>query len=272
MLYGQPVLIGKDNSVFSRAMYVRPSISRPTAPFQFSEIVPSPSVNLARGKTLKAIEAHLRRLGSPIVLVVGAGRQKQDLASAFSGIRGLRLVCTDIAPDADADIYCDAHELPFLDDSFDALITTAVLEHVMYPERVAGELHRVLKMDGVIYSEFPFMQQVHEGAFDFSRMTLSGHRRLLNRFAEIDAGIVAGPGTALVWSIEYFLLAFVRGRLLQQVTKAVARIAFFWLKYFDYLVYKSPAAADGASCTYFLGRKQRGTVPDAEIIRAYRGS
>ena len=102
------------------------------------------------------------------------------------------------------DLFCDAHELPFLDETFDGVIASAVLEHVVYPERVAAEIHRVLARRGLIYSEIPFLQQVHEGAYDFTRYTLSGHRRLLNHFEEFSSGVVAGPGTTLAWAIEHF--------------------------------------------------------------------
>ena len=71
----------------------------------------------------------------------------------------------------------DAHDLPFVDAAFDAAVIQAVLEHVVDPQRVVAELHRVLREDGVLYSEVPFMQQVHEGAYDFTRYTDLGHRR-----------------------------------------------------------------------------------------------
>ena len=110
----------------------------------------------------------------------------------------------DIDKQADVDIFCDAHELSFKDEVFDGVISTAVLEHVLYPDKVIHEIHRVLKKDGFIYSEIPFLQSVHEGAYDFMRYTLSGHRRLLEYFKEIEVGMVAGPGTALVWSLVDF--------------------------------------------------------------------
>jgi ubiquinone/menaquinone biosynthesis C-methylase UbiE len=82
--------------------------------------------------------------------------------------RGLSFVFTDIDVRADIDVFCDGHEVPFRDGVYDAVMTSAVLEHVLYPERVASEISRVLKIGGVLYSELPFMQQVHEGAYDFT--------------------------------------------------------------------------------------------------------
>jgi len=182
------------------------------------------------------------------------------------------LVYTDIDLGADVDIFCDGHDLPFVDGSFDAVITTAVLEHVLYPERVALEIGRVLRTGGVLYSELPFMQQVHEGAYDFTRYSLSGHRRLFRQFAELQSGMAAGPATALVWAIENFALAFFSGRHARLMAKVVVRCLFFWLKYFDYLLVRRPEAMDGASCTFFLGIKSDKPVDDADIIRHYVGA
>jgi hypothetical protein len=85
------------------------------------------------------------------------------------------------------------------------------LEHVLDPSAVVAEIHRVLKPDGYVYAETPFMQQVHERAYDFSRFTRSGHRWLFRQFDEIDAGPITGPATAFLWSMRYLLRALGAG-------------------------------------------------------------
>ncbi len=42
----------------------------------------------------------------------------------------------------------------------------AVLEHVVEPQVAVGEISRVLKYDGKVFSSIPFMQQVHMGCYD----------------------------------------------------------------------------------------------------------
>src|SRR5207244_1565848 len=71
-----------------------------------------------------------------------------------------------------------------------------------------AEIWRVLKPDGLVCAETPFMQQVHGGCYDFIRFSLLGHRRLFQAFEEVRSGIAVGPGTALAWSWTYFLTSF----------------------------------------------------------------
>jgi SAM-dependent methyltransferase len=269
----RPVLLKSDNTVFQLDAYrgsAEKKIKRPGG--RWINIIPDPSVNLCRKRVLESLGKLLASKKLAKVLVIGSGNQREMLENLIGMAANLQLICSDIDIDADVDLFCDGHELPFIADSFDAVVTTVVLEHVMYPERVAAEIHRVLKLGGFLYSEMPFMQQVHEGAYDFTRYSLSGHRRLFNGFSELDSGMVAGPATTLVWSIENFFLAFVRNAKVRLIVKAVTRLVFSWLKYIDYFLAKRPEAMDGASCTYFFGAKANTRVGDDDIISRYVGA
>src|SRR5690606_38382329 len=113
----------------------------------------------------------------------------------------------DVYSSPEVDFIADGHEIPIRSGSVDAVIVQAVLEHVLDPQKVVDEIHRVLKPQGLVYAETPFMQQVHEGPYDFTRFTESGHRWLFRRFARIDSGALRGPGTALLWSVRYAITA-----------------------------------------------------------------
>ena len=125
-------------------------------------------------------------------------------------------------------LICDAHDIPFADGSFDAVIAQAVLEHVVDPHRCVAEIHRVLNAQGVVYAETPFMQQVHAGRYDFARFTHLGHRRLFRMFQEIDSGAVCGPGMALAWSYQYFLMSFTTSKTLRKLAGVFARLTSFF--------------------------------------------
>ena len=198
----RPVLIRTDNALFPRSAYLE--IGPQAAPSRLhvlKRLAPSRSVNLSYRRQLRGFANALGKVEGTSVLVIGAGRQKGWLDIFFAKQHAIRLVYSDVDAKAMVDLFCDAHELPFLDETFDGVIASAVLEHVVYPERAAAEIHRVLARRGFVYSEIPFLQQVHEGAYDFTRYTLSGHRRLLNHFEELSSGVVAGPGTTLAWAI-----------------------------------------------------------------------
>jgi len=260
-----------DNDVFPRDAYAN-ARHRPKRGTSLSEFFPWKSVNLAAKRMLGSFVAEVATSNPAHVLVIGSGNQRRWLGGLFKGHPHVVICYSDVDQWASVDLYCDAHDIPFQHGVFHGVIASAVLEHVLYPERVIGEIHRVLRNGGLVYSEVPFMQQVHEGAYDFTRYSLSGHRRVFHDFEELSSGIVAGPGTTLLWAIEHFLLCFAPGRLLARLTTFAARTLFFWVKYFDYPLRDSAAAVDGASCTYFLGRKTPGSyTSDRQIIDRYVG-
>jgi SAM-dependent methyltransferase len=272
IVQGHPVLLNRRNRVFRPEYYTDEAVQpRPRKPVRLKRFIPDISVNVARDASLSAFKEKFRRDKQNHVLVVGGGSQRASLELQFADSPHIRFIYCDIDIGSDVDCYCDAHELPFHDQTIDGVITTAVLEHVMYPERVAAEISRVLVPGGILYSELPFMQQVHEGAYDFTRYTLSGHRRLFNQFEVIRSGMVAGPATSLLWAIEHFALSFARNQRLRLMVKGGVRMSFFWIKYLDYWLCKQAQATDGASCTYILGRKSVAAVADDAIIAGYIG-
>ncbi len=50
----------------------------------------------------------------------------------------------------------DIHSMPFKDGHFDIVYTSHVLEHAHDPKRVVKELHRILKLNGVLIIVVPF--------------------------------------------------------------------------------------------------------------------
>ena len=270
---GRYVLLSEQNELFPPSAYRGNSAEPNTNGGRFRKLkkfVPKKSVNIAKDRMFKKLAAEHGDKGE-VILIVGCGNQTEQLKRYFLGNNTTFVFC-DIDKNADVDLFCDSHAIPFISETFDGVITTAVLEHVLNPGEVVSEMVRVLKPGGFIYSEIPFLQSVHEGAYDFTRFTMTGHRLLLNRFNEIDAGIVGGSGTALVWSISDFFKGFSSHAGISSGLSMVARIMFFWLKYFDYLMRDNPHALNAASATYFYGRKSDHTVTAVAIISKYNGT
>jgi SAM-dependent methyltransferase len=157
------------------------------------------------------------------------------------------------------------------DETVDAVLLDAVLEHVPNPQDVVREAWRVLKPNGIVYSDTPFMVQVHGGPFDYMRFSLQAHRWMFRDFEELEAGVSSGPGVALSYAIQYFFLSFVSGKWSRYTVKTLTRLFFFWIKYFDLFLAKRPAARDAAHGLYFMGRKAPKPINERELVVRYDG-
>jgi SAM-dependent methyltransferase len=98
-----------------------------------------------------------------------------------------------------SDIVAPLDSLPIADDSFDAVVSTQVLEHVRSPGAVLRELHRVLVPGGRLWLTAPFVGELHEEPYDFYRYTEHGLRQLVETasFAEVRVQPLSGYFTAL---------------------------------------------------------------------------
>jgi SAM-dependent methyltransferase len=202
---------------------------------------------------------------NPRIAVVGGGTVGDGLESLYSGA-DLDLISFDVYASKAVQFVADAHSIPLADGSVDGVVVQAVLEHVLEPSLVASEIHRILRPGGIVYADTPFLQQVHEGPYDFTRFTDSGHRYLFRGFERLDSGTVAGAGTALRWSVDYFVRALTRSVALGRV----ASLCFFWLSHLDR--HLDPRhSLDAASSVFFLGRKAENAISGADVIDYYQG-
>jgi SAM-dependent methyltransferase len=116
------------------------------------------------------------------VLDAGAGetRFKPDFAHA-------RYVAVDSAQGDSAwdystlDAVAKLEDLPFLDASFDCVISTVVLEHLAEPGRAIQEFRRVLAPGGTVHLVVPYLWEEHQLPHDYFRFTSNGIRYLLER-------------------------------------------------------------------------------------------
>lgn len=217
----------------------------------------------ARAQAGRFAEEAKRLRARPRILVVGGGAIGGGTESLYAD-PGIELVGTDIYASAYTSLVADGHALPFADASFEGVWVQAVLEHVLEPDTVAGEIARVLVDGGLVYADTPFMQQVHEGAYDFTRFSKSGHRWLFRGFEELAAGPVGGAGASLIWAIRYFVRALTGSG---KVATAVS-LAFFWLRFLD-IVARVPESEDGACGLFFLGRKAHAPIGPKDIVAYY---
>lgn len=203
---------------------------------------------------------------SPRILVVGGGEIGAGLDIFYEKFAN-QIIAFDIYDSNNVDLIADGHSIPFKSEIFDLVIIQAVLEHVLIPEKVVSEINRVMRPGGVIYAETPFMQQVHEGPYDFIRYTESGHRYLFRHFKMIRSGFTSGAGSALLWSLDFFFSGLLRTRLAGKLI----RIVFFWLRFFDRII-PSNFNIDAACGVFFMGSKNDIIFDNKSIITHYKGS
>jgi SAM-dependent methyltransferase len=267
---GQPVLIDFERSIFDRNTYRddRGSVMRRDdtgkgLAVRFRRLLTGTNP-VTPSKSREMIERLSAEQHAPMVLVIGGGAIGVGTDALYADPK-ITIVGTDVYASPNTRVVADGHFLPFRDETFDGVWVQAVLEHVLDPPAVVAEIHRVLKPGGLVYADTPFIQQVHEQAYDFTRFTLSGHRWLFRRFEEIDAGAVGGAGKALVWSIRYVALSL--GLSTRMAT--LAAMPFFWVRFIDRFAKPGPKT-DAASGVYFFGRRSDQTLNAKDMPRYYR--
>lgn len=194
---GRPILLDESKSIFSVDEIAFGADKRqfPIVSgwrYRFRKALPAAA---SRDIGLKLLEKHKFSLPTnAAILVLGCG---------FTGGQYKKLfpmgdvVLTDATLQGDADVACDAECLPFRDQTFDCVVVDQVLEHTLNPLTVVDEIHRCLKLDGIVYSGIPFLTPVHGFPFDFQRYTPLGHRMLFRRFQELEIYISQGPVSAI---------------------------------------------------------------------------
>jgi SAM-dependent methyltransferase len=271
VLDGIPVLLNEDNSIFRIEDFVNGAGTFFGDGSRFRRLSARLSPMLARNVVS---EANFRRLLAELgptdrrVLVVGGSVLGQGM-DVLAG-SDAELVETDVAFGPRTRYVADAHDLPFADQTFDAVVAQAVLEHVVDPHRCISEFERVLKPRGLIYAEVPFMQPVHGGPYDFTRFSKSGLRWLCRRFDELAAGVVCGPASSLAYSCVAFAQALGPTALSSRVLGRLARYGVFWLRYADELLARTPSAVGGASSLFFLGRRSESELSPRDLLTYYR--
>lgn len=276
---GTPILIDEDRSIFNIADYIK---GRPTTmdlrheksrndnrskrfKRSLNKFVPSRSRSVTKFSSELAMRHIREHTPNAKILVIGAGDAR------FSSDGNDNLVYSDVALAPDTHIIADAHDVPFVDNTFDAVFAISVLEHVMDPYRVVSEIQRVLKPDGHVYAVTPFMQQVHMGPFDVTRFSHVGHRRLFRWFDEIRSGISNGPGMTVAWSIEYLLSSCSENPRSRSLLRTLSRFISWPFLLLDGWLAGKRGSYDCASAFFFFGKLRQSPISDREVIACYRG-
>ena len=205
---------------------------------------PSPSYNY-QAKFVKRWLNSLEKKGY-VLLNIGSG-QKRFVP---------HIINLDIRFLSEVDIVADSEFLPIKSEIIDGIICSALLEHVVNPEKVIQEIYRCLKPNSQVYFEVPFLQAGHMMALgDYRRFTLQGIESLLRRFKRQDSGVCIGPFSVIAWSFRKMPTIFIRSDFLNKGIELFFGWLTFWIKYFDVFCKRLPNLEVFNGGVFFLGIK-----------------
>ncbi len=131
--------------------------------------------------------------------------KKNDWLENFIAKKDYKIL--DKVSDYHPDITADIQNLSLPDNSVDAIICIAVLEHVEEPQKAMKELYRILKPGGYCYLYVPFLYYYHpcENYYDdFYRFTYGGIKYLTRDFQSVEIQNVRGAVATLINLIPFF--------------------------------------------------------------------
>lgn len=184
-----------------------------------------------------------------IILIIGGGSRGSGLEFLYNS-NNHKIIAFDIYPSTNIQFIADAHNIPLKNSSVDGVIIQAVLEHVLEPKTVVKEIYRVLKKNGLVFSETPFLQESHEEPFDFHRYTDLGHRWLFKDFDEVLRSTNGSQGLNIYWSIKSIFKAVFGDNLFSKLFSS----PFIIFSLFDLLI-TNRRKIKGANGLIFIGRK-----------------
>ena len=120
------------------------------------------------------------------------------------------VVNVEIADYPSSDVLAVGEALPFADNSFDAVLSLAVLEHVRDPFACAREMVRVLKPGGELLADVPFLQPLHGYPNHYYNMTQAGLRNLFAGLGEVLDCRVPPHGHP-IFGVQWLLGAYLGG-------------------------------------------------------------
>ncbi len=157
---------------------------------------------LAEDDLVKPIECNKHVRNIPLLRMIGDVRGKKvlDVGSSqglvMDELKAAELtVCVDLAEaylriareHGHRAVGADGETLPFRSGVFDVVICSGVLEHVLNPEAVLGEIARLLKPMGTVFALVPWEEdlgqyEAYEGIYEFTHLRSFDEGTIRNLF------------------------------------------------------------------------------------------
>jgi SAM-dependent methyltransferase len=155
--------------------------------------------NISRNHYDGEVVAFVEEDPQALVLDCGAGFRQTEYPN---------VVNLELWPYRTTDVLGDSERLPFKDESFDGVLSLAVLERVKNPIASAREIFRVLKPGGKVLAVVPLLAPVHAYPHHHFNMTAEGLASLFtDGFDVLDQRVPESglPIWALVWMLRSWM-------------------------------------------------------------------
>jgi SAM-dependent methyltransferase len=183
-----------------------------------------------------------------IVVNVGSGNTFLDK----------EIINTDFIPYPNVDLVTDALNLPFKNNTVDAIACLSVLEHVPNPTGVVAEFQRILKPGGQIFCVIPFMQGYHASPHDYTRFTVSGMKELFKNFEIIILEPEGGPTSALLWIFQEWLATLLSFGIkkIHRILLIILMFSLWPIKFLDLIMIKYSTSNNISSLFRIIVKKK----------------
>jgi SAM-dependent methyltransferase len=153
-------------------------------------------------KMLKSnVDEHLSGQNATI-LDVGCGKKPYQ---PFFLSKSSMYIGADIEPSRFVDVICSGERLPFKDNTFSAVLSTQVLEHMSEPKMMANEVFRVLKPGGLFFLSTHGNWPVHGAPNDYWRWTEYGLRKLLTDYSDCKIDVCGDSVASILQLLELYI-------------------------------------------------------------------
>ncbi|MES2837550.1 MAG: class I SAM-dependent methyltransferase [Bacteroidota bacterium] len=161
------------------------------------------------------------------VLDIGCGQSPyryllNEKTTQYKGIDVAEAVSFDyINPDV---TFFDGENIPFENNTFDAIVCTEVLEHVFNHQKLVDEMYRVAKPNAKAIITIPFSARYHYIPHDYFRYTPSALEKIFSKFSKVE---VTPRGTDVISICAKIIVLFFRNIIPNSLKKIICLP--FWI-------------------------------------------
>ncbi len=225
-----------------------------------------PAYNIARIAG-KSIREGASRYFSGKMLEIGCGTKAKALLVGEYVEEHVGLDHQDSQHDkSNVDLFGSAYDIPADDNSFDCVLSTAVLEHLEEPQKALNEAFRIPTPGGHAIYTIPLFWHLHEEPRDFFRYTKWGLRYLFENagFEIIELKALSGFWITFGSGLAYYLHSF-SWKPLKYLIRLFTIIGNFIFFAFDKIDKKLHPITERWTWTYFVVAKKPAKIPEGVL-------